>query len=68
MVGIRRQLTEKILEGAEELSPQEAVARYLDEQAAGLARLDQFLDGLGPDQPDNLAPLMIGVRQLRAML
>ena len=68
MVGIRRQLTEKILEGAEDLAPQEAVARYLEQQATGLARLNLFLDGLGPDQPNNLAPLMIGVRQLRAML
>jgi glutamate dehydrogenase len=68
MVGIRRQLTERVLEKAGNDTPAEAIARFLDAQDAPLRRLDHFLDNLGDGQPDNLAPLMIGVRQLRSMI
>jgi hypothetical protein len=53
---------------AADLSPQEAVERYMAANASALDRLRSFLSGLGTDQPDNLALLMIGVRQLRALL
>ncbi|HJQ94155.1 MAG TPA: NAD-glutamate dehydrogenase domain-containing protein, partial [Acidimicrobiia bacterium] len=68
MVGIRRQLTEAILEKAVDLTPAEAVAAYLEENAVELHRLETFIDVLGLDQPKDLAPLMIGVRQLRALI
>jgi glutamate dehydrogenase len=68
MVGIRRQLTEAILEGSGDSTPAEAVAAYLDEQAPALARLGAFITNLGPDQPKDLSPLMIGVRQLRSLI
>jgi NAD-specific glutamate dehydrogenase len=68
MVGIRRQLTEAILEKAADLSPAEAVAAYLEEQAPALHRLETLVSGLGPDQPKHLSPLMIGVRQLRSLI
>ena len=31
-------------------------------------RLNSFVNGVGLDQPENLAPLMIGIRQLRALI
>jgi NAD-specific glutamate dehydrogenase len=68
MVGIRRQLTEVILEKAVDLTPAEAVGAYLEENALELHRLETFIDGLGLDQPKDLSPLMIGVRQLRSLI
>ncbi len=68
MVGIRRQLAERILEQAGDDPPDEAVTRYLTVVDPALRRLDLFIDNLGDDQPENLAPLMIGVRQLRALI
>lgn len=68
MVGIRGQLTEAILEDAGNSTPAEAVAAYLEEQAPALQRLGAFIANLGPDQPKDLSPLMIGVRQLRSLI
>ena len=68
MVEIRRQLTEAILEAAGDLTPAEAIASYLEEQAPAVRRLEAFIDGLGTDQPKDLSPLMIGVRQLRSLI
>jgi glutamate dehydrogenase len=68
LVELRRRLTGRILMEASDLSPQEAVDRYTSTNAVALDRLRGFLSGLGAEQPDNLAPLMIGVRQLRALL
>jgi glutamate dehydrogenase len=68
LVELRRRLTGRILMEAADLSPQEAVERYMAANASALDRLRSFLSGLGTDQPDNLALLMIGVRQLRALL
>jgi glutamate dehydrogenase len=67
LVELRRRLTGRILMEAADLSPQEAVERYTSINAAAVDRLRGFLTGL-TDQPDNLALLMIGVRQLRALL
>jgi glutamate dehydrogenase len=68
MVGIRRQLNEAILEKAGDLTPAEAVAAYLEEKAPEVHRLGAFIDGLGLEQPKDLSPLMIGVRQLRSLI
>ena len=68
LVELRRRLTGRILMDAADLTAQEAVERYTSTNAAALDRLRVFLSGLGADQPDNMAPLMIGVRQLRALL
>jgi NAD-specific glutamate dehydrogenase len=68
IVGIRRRLAERVLEDARRLTPEEAVARFIADHEKGAERLTAFLRGLGTDQPENLAPLMIGVRQLRALI
>ena len=68
LVELRRRLTGRILIEAGELGPNEAVESYTSTNAVALDRLRRFLSGLGSDQPDNLALLMIGVRQLRALL
>ncbi|MGQ0848451.1 MAG: NAD-glutamate dehydrogenase [Actinomycetota bacterium] len=68
MVGIRSRLTKRVLQAGAKLSPAEALDRFVTEHSAGVGRLSSFLKGLGTDQPDNLAPLMIGVRQLRALV
>jgi glutamate dehydrogenase len=68
LVWLRRRLAERILEDGGQASPSEAVSNFLAANALPVERLGRFVDGLGTDPPDNLAPLMIGVRQLRALL
>jgi NAD-specific glutamate dehydrogenase len=68
MVGVRRRLAERVLEDAGEADSGTAVEHFLSEHQAAVERLNSFLRGLGTDQPENLAPLMIGVRQLRALI
>jgi hypothetical protein len=40
----------------------------MEEHAGAIERLNAFVNGVGLDQPENLAPLMIGIRQLRALI
>lgn len=68
MVEIRRTLTKRILQGAGDLPPQAALAGFMQEHAGAIGRLTSFVHGVGLDQPENLAPLMIGIRQLRALI
>ena len=68
MVEIRRSLTKRILQGAGDLAPQDAITEFVEEHAAAIERLNAFVHGVGLDQPENLAPLMIGIRQLRALI
>ena len=68
MVGIRRLLAERVLEEAGDDPPALAISSFLTAQDAAVRRLEHFLDNVGDDQPENLSPLMIGVRQLRALL
>jgi len=68
MVGVRRRLAERVLEEAGDADAGTAVENFLSEHEAAVERLNTFLRGLGTDQPENLAPLMIGVRQLRALI
>jgi NAD-specific glutamate dehydrogenase len=68
MVEIRRTLTKRIIQGAGDLAPQEALTGFMEEHAGAIERLNAFVNGVGLDQPENLAPLMIGIRQLRALI
>jgi hypothetical protein len=68
MVEIRRTLTKRILQGSGDLAPQQAVAGFVDEHVGAIERLNAFVHGVGLDQPESLAPLMIGIRQLRALI
>jgi glutamate dehydrogenase len=68
LLELRRRLTERILIEAGDLSPLDAVGHYTGANAVALDRLRAFLDGLAGERPESLAPLMIGVRQLRAIL
>ena len=68
MVELRRTLTRRILQGAGDLPPQAALAEFMERHSAAIARLASFVEGLGSEQPENLAPLMIGIRQLRALI
>ncbi|HSL25118.1 MAG TPA: NAD-glutamate dehydrogenase domain-containing protein, partial [Acidimicrobiia bacterium] len=68
IVEIRRLLAEKILEEAKGQTAVEAVEDFLARHAAAVQRLNTFLRSLGSDQPEHLAPLMIGVRQLRSLV
>jgi glutamate dehydrogenase len=68
MVGIRHQLTEAIIEKTVDSTPAEAIALYLEEKALEIHRLETFINALGLEQPRDLSPLMIGVRQLRSLI
>jgi glutamate dehydrogenase len=68
LLELRRRLTERILIEAGDRGPLDAVGHYTGANAGALDRLRAFLDGLAGERPESLAPLMIGVRQLRAIL
>ncbi len=68
LLELRRRLTERILAEAGDRGPLDAVEHYTNANAGALDRLRSFLNGLEGEQPESLAPLMIGVRQLRAIL
>ena len=68
LVEIRRTLTKRILQVSGDLPPREALAEFMAEHARAIGRLNSFVASLGTDQPENLAPLMIGIRQLRALI
>jgi glutamate dehydrogenase len=68
LVGLRRRLTERALGETTEGTASQVVETFLMRNSAQLERLQTFLRGVIGDPQDNLAPLMIGVRQLRAAL
>ena len=68
LVETRRTLTRRILQVSGDLPPQEALAEFMEAHAGAIGRLNAFVTSLGTDQPENLAPLMIGIRQLRALI
>jgi NAD-specific glutamate dehydrogenase len=67
MVEVRRSLAERILQEAEGEEAEEAVEAFLTRHRASVERLNSFVQGLGSEQPEHLAPLMIGVGQLRSL-
>jgi glutamate dehydrogenase len=68
LIELRRRLTHRILSDAGERSAEKAVEHFVETHADGLERLVGFLGNLAAEKPSNLAPLMIGVRQLRALI
>lgn len=65
---LRRRLTDRILREAADGDPATAVEHFVTAHSESLERLRTFLRGLGGERQEHLAPLMIGVRQLRALV
>ncbi|HKX75716.1 MAG TPA: NAD-glutamate dehydrogenase [Acidimicrobiia bacterium] len=68
LLELRRRLTHRILQNAEGLTPADAVESFVTTHGESVERLRAFLRALSGERQENLAPLMIGVRQLRALI
>jgi glutamate dehydrogenase len=63
LLALRRSLAERVLSGAEGLSPEEAVERFLAGRADEVIRVVELVRRLEADSVDDPTPLMVAVRQ-----
>jgi NAD-specific glutamate dehydrogenase len=62
----RRELTEQVLVAGRGAPVDEAVARFLSDRAAAVARVERLVASLRADGVADTAAAMVGVRQLRS--
>ncbi|MDJ0962064.1 MAG: NAD-glutamate dehydrogenase [Acidimicrobiia bacterium] len=68
LVLVRRELAERILEEADDsLDPGAALEHYLVGRVAALGRLTRFMRDLAVDGVDDVAPVVVAIRQIRAL-
>ncbi len=67
LLALRRALVEQVLAEAGERSATEAVDHYLAEHARAVARLVRFMRGLDAQAVEDLAPILVGIRQVRTL-
>ena len=65
---LRRQVAERALADAESLPPEEAVAAYVEAHADVMTRLEKFMRGLALEEANDLAALLVAVRQVRGLV
>ena len=68
LIAIRRRLAAAVLDEAGDRAPQDAVDHFLVERAHTVARLVRFMRVFDEAPLDDLAPLIVGVRQVRTLL
>jgi glutamate dehydrogenase len=68
LVLVRRQLSERILAETEpSLTPAAALEHYLVDRVHALGRLTRFMRALAVDGVDDIAPVVVAIRQIRAL-
>jgi glutamate dehydrogenase len=68
LVLVRRQLSERILDEADvSLDPAAALEHYLVDRVHALGRLTRFMRELAVDGVDDIAPVVVAIRQIRAL-
>ena len=67
LVLLRRQLAERILAGSGDAAPQAALDHYLIEHTQELGRLTRFMRSLAVDGVDDVASLIVAIRQIRSL-
>jgi glutamate dehydrogenase len=67
LVVLRRQLAEHILAGSDAAVPQAALDHYLVEHTHELGRLTRFMRSLAIDGVDDVASLIVAIRQIRSL-
>ena len=68
LIAIRRRLAAAVLEEADGRSAGESVDHFLVERSHTVARLVRFMRAFDEAPPGDLAPLIVGVRQVRTLL
>ncbi len=68
LIATRRLAAERVLEEAGTLRGQEATEHFLAERARSVARLVRFLRSMEGSEGAEIAPLMVALRQVRAVL
>jgi glutamate dehydrogenase len=64
---VRRQLAERVLERARERSVDEAVGRFLVDNAEAFDRLARFMRALGLEDASDIAAVTVALRKVRAL-
>ena len=68
LVLVRRQLSERVLaENEPSLQPAAALEHYLVDRVQALGRLTRFMRDLAVDGVDDVAPVVVAIRQIRAL-
>ncbi len=67
LVLLRRQLAEHVLAGSDAAIPQAALDRYLVEHTQELGRLTRFMRSLAIDGVDDVASVIVAIRQIRSL-
>jgi glutamate dehydrogenase len=67
LVLLRRQLSERILEESPDAEPAEALDHYLVARTQALGRLTRFMRSLAVDGVDDVASVVVALRQIRAL-
>jgi glutamate dehydrogenase len=68
MVLVRRQLAEAILASAPDASPEHALDRFLLTRTHAVGRLARFMRALVVDGVDDVAPVIVAIRQIRSVV
>jgi len=68
LVLLRRQISERVLSESEpSVDPAAALERYLVDRVHALGRLTRFMRDLAVDGVDDIAPVVVAIRQIRAL-
>ena len=68
LFNIRRQLAETALAECGPLPIDEAIEKFLESRADPYERLQRFMKGLAVDGVNDIAPLTVALRQIRALV
>ena len=69
LLKLRRELAERVLnESADNATPQEAMESYLTTRASAHDRLARFMSSLALDGVDDVASVIVAIRQIRALV
>jgi len=68
LLHLRRQLSEKVVEAASDISPEQAVEEFSVAHRPEHARLGHLMDLLSREGPNHISSLIVAVRQIRALV
>ncbi len=68
LLAVRRELVERVLAEAGDRSATEAVDHFLVQHARAVARLVRFMRSLESESVEDLAPVLVGIRQVRTLI
>jgi broad specificity phosphatase PhoE len=65
---VRRQLAERVLADADGRTVDEAIGRFLAEHSDAFDRLARFMRGVGGEDANDVAAMVVALRNVRALV